>query len=1090
MQKLTQIKLYTRSLYPSAPVGGYLDCDDKTVVPLNFAISDIRDISKKKGTFSKSITIPGTKNNNKLLGNYFDVNVQAGTFNINKIQSCAIIQDGVVILDNAILQLVSINKSQSNGSYEENVTYTVLIKDTTSDFFTIISNKYLNDIDLSDLDHLYTSSNVIASFTNTIEDGYKYLMPYNPSVVDDVNFNLNEFVPGIYAKRYFDKIFANSGYHYSWPSLDDPEINFSKLIIPYNGDVVSATKEDSVLYNAKATRTGLTTTLQNNQTILSSFFFGGTFGGQSLVALADGLNTPISIPTEVSDPNGNYNPATSTYTAPNIPSVTNDIKFTYQVEFEINLINGSGAITYLKDFVSTGVSTSATRVLPRMTLNRNGAAIFTDTLSTYTINANSSYTSGTHALGTGTVTIENTSPGVTLGDLFTIGSYVDIVNTAGHASNFYTSNTITNPSTQRSNNVRFELKIKNITLDIQCQIDGEVGFNVPLRMNNFIPQKIKQSDFVKSICTMFNLYIDQDQEIPNRLNFISRDEYYDSGEIKDWTKKLVKDKAQDLKFIPEISNKKILLTYKQDEDWANATYKASTNEVYGQAEYEFENEYVKDTTTNELIFSPTPVANTVFGAICPMWNGQAPQTNIRILYDGGALPCGTYNIYNYDGATPVSSNSYPHLSHWDKPADPTFDLNFLPCDYYFRSDNWGSDTNNNLFNLHWRRTMNQINQGKILTAYFTLNANDIFDLKLNDKIRIDNSWWNINKIQDYDANGSGPTKVELISIDDQLAIPFRTRDTARLNIGSKIFGILNDLAVDRVPYVNTILSQGPIKVTGSGNFVGKDALNGTVLGSGNVITSDSIVLGDGNVVDSNAFVRGSGNIVPNGLQNVMVVGMNIQADDNGLWTDSITLPAGGTINGQDIATIVGPGAASSLWAGETGYIRSSLDKFRVYDSGATYMQPITTASVTTPVTGMIVFDSVSNSLVVWNGTKWVTATGAPRVKTYRALISSGTATVFENTLGTITVSSWGTASVSAGDTWSGLATVYRHQLTLNSASLYTSNKTFVSVTAIDSAQDVTPVSTILFNTSSIGLQFFYPIPGYNLNCMVEIIVYP
>ena len=51
MLNVTTIKLYTDSLYPSAPIGGSLDCSDTTAVPLNFAISDIRDISKKKGVF-------------------------------------------------------------------------------------------------------------------------------------------------------------------------------------------------------------------------------------------------------------------------------------------------------------------------------------------------------------------------------------------------------------------------------------------------------------------------------------------------------------------------------------------------------------------------------------------------------------------------------------------------------------------------------------------------------------------------------------------------------------------------------------------------------------------------------------------------------------------------------------------------------------------------------------------------------------------------------------------------------------------------------------------------------------------------------
>lgn len=59
----------------------------------------------------------------------------------------------------------------------------------------------------------------------------------------------------------------------------------------------------------------------------------------------------------------------------------------------------------------------------------------------------------------------------------------------------------------------------------------------------------------------------------------------------------------------------------------------------------------------------------------------------------------------------------------------------------------------------------------MLTAYFYLRANDIATLKLNDKIRINNSWWSINSINDYNANENTLTKVELLTIDDEVDLP-------------------------------------------------------------------------------------------------------------------------------------------------------------------------------------------------------------------------------------------------------------------------------------------------------------------------------
>jgi hypothetical protein len=156
---------------------GVLDVSEKTNFPITFNIGDIRDLTSRKGTFSKTIVLEGTKNNHELLGNYYDVNIQAGTFNINTLTRCQVIQNGVPILDDALLQLVSVNKSQYTNAYEEEVNYTVLIKDSRAEFFSAITNANLDDLDFSDLDHTFSSTDIAATFSNTVTDGYKYVMP-------------------------------------------------------------------------------------------------------------------------------------------------------------------------------------------------------------------------------------------------------------------------------------------------------------------------------------------------------------------------------------------------------------------------------------------------------------------------------------------------------------------------------------------------------------------------------------------------------------------------------------------------------------------------------------------------------------------------------------------------------------------------------------------------------------------------------------------------------------------------------------------------------------------------------------------------
>ena len=86
--------------------------------------------------------------------------------------------------------------------------------------------------------------------------------------------------------------------------------------------------------------------------------------------------------------------------------------------------------------------------------------------------------------------------------------------------------------------------------------------------------------------------------------------------------------------------------------------------------------------------------------------------------------------------------------------------------------------------MYWRRTVNQINVGKMLTAYFDLREDDIQSLKLNSKVRIDNSWWTINKVIDYDCNAQNLTKVELMSADTEIDLaPFKKGSVTPTTIG-------------------------------------------------------------------------------------------------------------------------------------------------------------------------------------------------------------------------------------------------------------------------------------------------------------------
>jgi hypothetical protein len=774
---------------------GFLDVKEGTVFPLNFAVGDIRDLTKRSGAFSKTITLVGSKNNNELLNHYYDVNIQAGTFDINALTKCSVIQNNVPIMEDALLQLLSVNKNQQTDTYEQAVEYEVLIKDTRVEFFTAIANKDLTDLDFTDLNHTFSAADIVATFDNTITDGFKYVLPYD---TDNI-YNVRQMKPAIYAKTYLDRIFATAGFQYEWSDL--AAARFDKLLIPYNGDSNTFDSADYLVEEQNST----------------------PFTASVASTSANNYREDATGWTEITDVQGSFNPTTGEFT---VPISTNAaageayiMEYQIDYEFQIDNTNATVVLNSLSPF-------KATPVIGFSILGYNGQ--FSNLSAEQVINQGSIIPVGVTALTSGIVTgsVALLSDGTVPATL----TAAQVANIVVGWQNGYCQFTGALP-------VNVELIVNSVRIKITPTANIQVIGGI-LDINQYVPLKIKQSDYVKSIFQMYNLYADTDVDQPNKFILRHRDEYYDSGAEKDWSQKLMKDREQNLIFLPDLSNKKLKLTYKADTDSPNVVYTQMTDEIYGQLEYTFDNEYVKDTDTKELIFSPTPVVATSFDAYVPSLNGEAPKTNIRILYDGGEQTCGSWDLIEYGTTGELGITTYPMIGHFDDALTPTFDINFATCDYYYYTPS--TLTANNLYNLYWRRTVNQINVGKMLVAYFHLTEADIQTLKLNDKIRIDNSWWNINKVIDYDANAEVPTKVELISIDTEIDLaPFVTNPGAPVSPPITAASHSTNLTT-RSTEANVNLSGYDVIVRGTGNNIG-DGVRGLVIGDNRTLQEDGII---------------------------------------------------------------------------------------------------------------------------------------------------------------------------------------------------------------------------------------------------------
>ena len=233
-----------------------------------YAIDDVSEFGSRNTSYSKTISIPGTANNNLVFGYIFELNNANFTdnslpnvgynYNVTKQANCKIFIDKVQIFKGTlrILEIV-IDK--------ETIEYQCSVFGELGGFINQLGNKRLEDLDFSAYNHTYSAANISASWDNAGGSGYYYpLIDYgNVSTgtygVAKKDFQYTTFRPALYVKEYIQKIFAGTDY-----TLDCSFFNsalFNRLIIPHNQ--TNITTLDNTSLNAAAKLITINTNLSS-----------------------------------------------------------------------------------------------------------------------------------------------------------------------------------------------------------------------------------------------------------------------------------------------------------------------------------------------------------------------------------------------------------------------------------------------------------------------------------------------------------------------------------------------------------------------------------------------------------------------------------------------------------------------------------------------------------------------------------------------------------------------------------------------------------------------------------------------------------
>jgi hypothetical protein len=223
-----------------------LDLSQGLTNQITYAIDDIRNLDSKSTSFTKTIIIPGTANNNRIFGNIFELNNSnfyntsdpnvLSNFNAMVNAYARIEVDGLVLIKGH-LRLLEIIRDGSSIEYE------CAIIGELGSFVNSLGNLKLEELDFSGYNHNYTADNITQSWevsgTRGVNNsggygsGYFYpLIDYGQNSTNKKDFKLNTFRPSFFVKEYVDKMFEYTDYTYE--SVFFNTDFFKSLVIPNN----------------------------------------------------------------------------------------------------------------------------------------------------------------------------------------------------------------------------------------------------------------------------------------------------------------------------------------------------------------------------------------------------------------------------------------------------------------------------------------------------------------------------------------------------------------------------------------------------------------------------------------------------------------------------------------------------------------------------------------------------------------------------------------------------------------------------------------------------------------------------------------
>lgn len=753
---MVQLKVYKDEaalVDPNYANQWFLDLYETEPIKLNLSIEDITN-ADASSTFSRTFKVPGTRHNNEFFENAYEVD--GVDFDVTIKKPAIVLVDGAEFKRGHVrLQKIYTNREKNTIEYE------LLFLGETRDFASRLGDKRMCELVFrdsnGDLDLLPAATNYFTR-AEIIQSWQAY--PEGPSLTSGLHNGDILFPLVDHGNTYDDNGDVEQ------PTMGFGPANSNARYFNHQNDGI-ALERMKPMFRAKRTFDQIFT--DAGYTYESQFLNSATFA--QIYVSAFGNNASVAVePTTINEYTGWCSDTDDQGVgqrlliddAENDPSNSFNTGGTGSGAYTQYLVTVSATPTqpytmYAECFYEGYFETSNYNLVPvdaRLVLKRNG-----------TIVATGSWGEGT------TLTLSYTTTTAVAGDIFWLevepysGLDYDLVN-----------------------NCYWEVSESPGSAYLPKMFDCEY----------------KQVDFIKDILTAFRLVMEPDPN--NKLNFFIEpwQDYIGSGDLHDWSKKLIQDKDVVLEPLFNTQSAEIMFDFQPDEDYANKYHYDSYKQIYGHLEFDSNNDLLKGQRKVELLgIAPTimihPEAKNV-DLSQVMWpqlhTHESEDTGTqhlpirpktRLLFYNGLKDIGPGNESWYLTAGSAALNQYPQVSPYQAlpfllPSggiptnDPNLNLNwsndikyFLPVTATGVPAGTSYEANGfTLYDAYWNRYISSLynKYSRRMTAYFVLDNTDLQYLTFDDVIFVNGKYWRPEKIIDAQIGRKTAVKCQLITLKD------------------------------------------------------------------------------------------------------------------------------------------------------------------------------------------------------------------------------------------------------------------------------------------------------------------------------------